>query len=159
MAAAADKSPDLRPILRVETGMHTTFIKKLAVDSTGHRILTVSDDRTARLWDARTGRALQVLRVPLDAAYEGMLYAAALTPDGRTAFVGGYTGLDIGTGGAIVYMFDTESGRLINRLKDLPPFSVENLEFSADGRVLAVCLADGGGLLLIDWRARPPPAS
>ena len=43
----------------------------------GARIVTASDDRTARLWDAGTGEALAVLR-----GHEGEVDSACFSPDG-----------------------------------------------------------------------------
>ncbi len=40
--------------------------------------LTAGDDRTARFWDARTGKPATVLR-----GHEGPIYAAAFSPDGQ----------------------------------------------------------------------------
>jgi WD40 repeat protein len=44
----------------------------------GRRILTASEDRTARLWDAETGAPGPVLR-----GYEGWVRSAVFSPDGR----------------------------------------------------------------------------
>ena len=44
----------------------------------GQRVVTASDDKTARLWDAATGQALATL-----AGHEGPVWAAAFSPDGQ----------------------------------------------------------------------------
>lgn len=137
------------PIPRVETGGHTSYIKKLAVDRAGTLVLTVSDDKTARLWQAATGRLLHVLRVPIRNAHEGQLYAGALSPDGRVAAVAGYTGF-FEAGQSSVYFFDTASGIMALRLLNLSDAAIDNLVFSDDGKFLAVCLADGRGVRIYD---------
>ena len=145
---AADVSAIL-PIPRVEAGGHTSYIKKLAVDRAGKLVLTVSDDKTARLWQASSGRLLRVLRVPIREGHEGQLYAGALSADGRVAAVAGYTGF-FERGQSSVYFFDTTTGILALRLTDLSDAAIDNLAFSDDGRFLAVCLADGRGVQIFD---------
>jgi WD40 repeat protein len=144
--------PDERPTPRVEVGAHTGSINKLSVDHDGKLLLTVSDDKTARLWDARTGRLLHVLRVPIENGHEGQLYAGALTPNGRIAAVAGYTGSYMGK--SIVYFFDTVSGRRLSEQSTSADSSVENLAFSNDGKVLAVCLSAGRGVRIFDLEKR-----
>ena len=43
----------------------------------GTRVLTASEDKTARLWDAATGQELQVLR-----GHEDWVHSAVFSPDG-----------------------------------------------------------------------------
>ena len=43
----------------------------------GTRVVTASDDRTARLWDAETGKEIAVLQ-----AHNGTVRSAAFSPDG-----------------------------------------------------------------------------
>src|SRR3569833_783123 len=38
------------PMLRIETGHHTSFIQSLAYDESRQRLITVSDDKTIRVW-------------------------------------------------------------------------------------------------------------
>jgi WD40 repeat protein len=138
------------PSPRVEVTTHTGYIKKLSVAPRGDYFVTVSDDKTARVWSIATGRLLHVLRVPLAAGHEGRLYAAAVAPAGDWLVVGGFTGLGVGQG-AVIYAFDSVQGRLLGAVTNLGPAAVENLVFSPDGKVLAICLADGAGVLFYDW--------
>lgn len=152
-SGSPSSSFDQAPRIKVEVGAHTGFIKKLAVSTDGTALLSVSDDRTARIWDARTGRLRRTLRVPLGVESEGKLAAAAFTPDGRFAVVGGFTGLTRDTGaGGVVYFFDTRNGQLVYGIDTRTPFAIENLEFSPNGQVLAICQADGQGVQFYDWR-------
>ena len=80
------------PILRIEPGMHTSRSNSVDVDAAGELLITSSDDKTARIWDARTGEVLQILRPPIGPGNEGYVYAAAISPDGRSAALGGWTG-------------------------------------------------------------------
>ena len=88
------EDPTAQPQPRLETGMHTAPIKRIATDAAGRWAVTASDDKTARVWAVATGEQLVVLRPPQDAGNEGKLYAVALSPDGATVALGGWTGWD-----------------------------------------------------------------
>jgi hypothetical protein len=55
-AAPAQEAPQSRPVLRLETGMHTAPIRAAAVDAAGQTLVTVSDDRTVCLAQTRGQR-------------------------------------------------------------------------------------------------------
>src|SRR3569832_456342 len=80
------------PMLRIETGHPTSFIQSLAYDESRRRLITVSDDKTIRVWQLPALEAVAIYRVPLAPRYKGQLYTAALSPDGRTLAVAGWTG-------------------------------------------------------------------
>src|SRR5262249_5330219 len=84
--------PTTRPLPRLETGMHTAMIRRIATDAAGRWAVTASDDKTARVWEVASGRQLAVLRPPQDVGDEGKLYAVALSPDGKVVAVGGSAG-------------------------------------------------------------------
>src|SRR3954469_14284567 len=84
--------PSTTPILRIEVGAHTAPITAVSADVAGRLGLTVSDDKTARLWELPAGRLLRVLRPPIGKGREGLLFCGALSPDGRLVAVGGWTG-------------------------------------------------------------------
>lgn len=142
LAGAARGELYMRPVLQVETGMHTAQIDALSVDAAGRFALTVSDDKTARLWRLDDGVLVQTLRVPIGPGNEGELYAGALSPDGRWAAMGGWTQGERAIGNWI-YLFDRETGRLHRRLAG-PADVVNALVFSPDGRHLAAVSWDGG---------------
>jgi len=113
--AATAAEPPTRPMLRVETGMHTTLIRRLVVDAPRNRLITCSDDKTIRVWQLPGPRLLATLRVPMDEGHEGQLFGLAVSPDGRSIAAGGWTGWDW-DGKASVYLFDIASGDLMRRL-------------------------------------------
>ncbi|MBI3516676.1 MAG: hypothetical protein HY060_21815, partial [Proteobacteria bacterium] len=80
--AAAPKEPPTAAFLRIETGRHSAAINRLASARGGTLLASVSDDKTARLWDGVTGELVSVLRVPVADGLEGALYSVALAPDG-----------------------------------------------------------------------------
>ena len=127
-----------QPQLRLELGFHTSAIKALVVDSAERFLVTASDDKTVRVWDVASGRLLNVLRPPIGDIDEGKMYAAAITPDGKGIAAGGWTGPETHS----IYIFDSQSGRMLHRLPDLRGVTL-HLAFSPDGRYLMAAL-DGG---------------
>ena len=142
--APSAAQPPARPILRIETGMHTAVIRRISVDEAGRFLVTGSEDKTVRVWEPATGRLLRVLRPPIGAGDEGKIYAVALSPDGRLIAAGGWTGSEWDQQNCI-YLFDRESGRLTRRLSGLPNV-VNHLAFSPDGSKLAAALFRGAGI-------------
>lgn len=146
------KDIETKPILHINTSMHTSDIWGLDADPAGKFVLTASQDKTARIWDAKTGDLLNVFRPPIDSGSEGMLYAGALSPDCKLAAVGGYTGYDW-TGTCNVYIFNTKSGQLtmvLTNFSELP----QKIAYSPDGRFLVVCMTGKGGVAVFstaDW--------
>lgn len=136
--------PPTEPQLRIEAGMHTNMINRIATDAQGRYAVTASDDKTARVWDAATGQLLQVLRPPMGAGSEGKLYTVALSPDGRSVAVGGWTGYAWDYQHS-VYLFDRASGQLTQRLSGLPNV-IKNLTYSPDGRYLVATLGGQNGV-------------
>ncbi|AEE51057.1 caspase family protein [Haliscomenobacter hydrossis] len=129
--------------LTLNTPMHTAKIGRISVDQGGRYLLTASNDKTAKLWDLGSGNLLRTLRPPIRAGDEGMLYAAALSPDGRVAAVGGWSKNND------IYLFDVSSGELFLCLSDLPNVILD-LQFSPDGHYLAVVLWGSNGIKI--WR-------
>lgn len=132
------------PMLRLETEMHTAQIRQISVDGANRYLATASHDKTARVWDLATGHLLRVLRPPIGAGQEGRLVAVALSPDGRTVAVGGWTGLTW-DGAASIYLFDRGSGQLLQRLTGLP-YGISALSYARDGQFLVALLLVKGGM-------------
>src|SRR3569623_1838134 len=83
LGVAAGEVPSA-PMLRIETGHHTSFIQSLTNNESRQRLITVSDDKTIRVWQLPALEAVAAYRVPIAPGYEGQLYPAALSPDGRS---------------------------------------------------------------------------
>jgi len=101
--SALGVEPPTEPFLRLEAGMHTAVIRGISVDAAAHLLLTVSYDKTARLWSPDDGHLIRVLRPPIGTGHEGHLEAGALSPDGRIAAVGGWTGWDWDGAGVSIF--------------------------------------------------------
>lgn len=140
------------PLLRIETGMHTAVITAMTRDGTGRFLITASDDKTARVWDAQTGDLLITLRPPVAQGYEGKLNAAAISFDGALVAVGGITGASWDQTTSI-YVMERATGRLLRRLS-AGREEILDLAFSPDGRYLAAGSGGREGLRVFrtsDW--------
>jgi WD40 repeat protein len=151
--ARAQQQPSSEPVLRVEIGMHTALIKRAAIDAAGRLLATAFDDKTVRLWSLADGAPIRILRPPIGDGNEGKLYAVAMSPDGKFLVTGGWTGYAWEKANSL-YVFETESGRLVRRVGGLPHV-VLHLAWSPDGRFVAASLAGAGGVRVLstnDWQ-------
>lgn len=141
------KEPPSIPLVRVETGMHTTMIRRVLPDLPRNRLITCSDDKTIRIWQMPEMRLISTLRVPIDNSHEGQLYAVAVSPDGKTVAAGGWTGWDWDNK-AYIYFFDVATGELIRRMSGFDNV-VSSLTWLPDGQHLAVGLQGYSGFHII----------
>jgi WD40 repeat protein len=139
------------PVLRIETGLHGGVIRRIDTDESNRFAVTASDDKTVRMWSLPDGRLLRVLRLPLglplDFGDVGKAFAVAISPDGGTVAVGGWT--RIGPHQNCIFLFDRGSGELTKRLADVPTY-VNHLAYSPDGRRLVASLARDIGIRVFD---------
>ncbi len=147
----------VQPFLRIETGMHTAIINRIAVDQQERYLVTASDDKTARVWDLQTRKLLQTLRPPIGEGNEGKLYAVAMSPDGKTVALSGWT---VSTNASEesnafnIYLFDRASGHLTHQIRGLPN-AILHLAYSFDGHYLAAALGGENGIRIYrsdDWQ-------
>lgn len=130
------------PFLTLNTEMHTAIINRISTDRRNRYALTCSNDKSARLWRLSDGQLLQTFRIPIGKDNEGKLYACALSPDGLTAALGGWTGYEWDNNHSI-YLFDTQSGVMKKRITGHLNVILD-LEYSPDGRYLAASLGSDG---------------
>jgi WD40 repeat protein len=146
--AQVGRIPVSEPILRIEAGQHGAAIWRIDTDAENRFAVTASDDKTVRIWSLPDGKLLRILRLPIDInnTNVGKAFAAAISPDGGTVAVGGWT---TAKGPYDVFLFDRTSGTLKQRLADLPNSST-HLVYSSDGRRLAASLGGGNGIRVFD---------
>lgn len=118
------------PILVIDPRGHSAMIKEVMFTQDGRRLISVSDDKTIRLWDVESGEIINTLRGQVGDGDEGRLYAGALSPDGRTLAVGGYFKNDE------IRIFNIDTGEQTGLLLGHSNV-IRALAFSADGRWLA----------------------
>jgi len=64
--------PGVRPVFR-----HDGPVNSAVFSPDGALIVTASADKTARIWDAATGKVIEVFR-----GHDSQVYSAAFSPDG-----------------------------------------------------------------------------
>jgi WD40 repeat protein len=128
------------PVLKIETGLHDAPIRAIGTDAENRFAVTAGDDKTARVWSLPDGNLQSVLHLPIGFGESGKARAVAISPDGRTIAVGGFTGTP---GLYNIFLFDRASGALMQRLPDLPGV-IYDLAYSLDGKRLAASLGSGG---------------
>ena len=130
-----------KPVLILNTEMHTAKISRFDTDAAGKHILTCSKDKTAKLWDANTGRLIRTFRPPIGAGNEGMLYACAISPDGKWVMTGGWSKSKNND----VYIFEANTGLLYHRISGLTNVILD-IEFSPNGNYFVVSLGNDSGI-------------
>jgi WD40 repeat protein len=139
---AADQFPSA-PVLMLDTGMHTSPINRIDVDRGERFVVTASDDKTARIWDLKTGRLLSTLRIPIGDGDLGKIYCAAISPDGNSVAMGGWTKLKAFS--HRIYILSRKSGELLHVISGLPNV-ILHLTYSSDGEYLVAMLGAGEGM-------------
>jgi len=131
------------PLLQMNSWMHTGDITQLALDGSSRYLVSSSKDKTVRVWEVATHRLMFVLRPPVGPGKEGILNSVAISPDGQTVAVGGYTKGDKDS--YSVYLFDLFSRKLVRSLPGQRS-PIHFLTYSPDGNFLVVLMGKGTGL-------------
>jgi WD40 repeat protein len=147
----AQDLPPQEPILRIEAGMHVGSVRGIDINASCTKMVTASDDKTARLWDIsdhnqRKPVLRQIYRPPINNGNRGQIYSVALSPDERWLAAGGWGLENAKTPGQSIYIFATSTGRLLRRLGPVDSFIVK-VAISPDGKYIA---AHDGSLYV--WR-------
>jgi WD40 repeat protein len=96
---------------------HRDDVLSVEVSPDGRRVVTASEDGDARIWDARTGETVHVLR-----GHVGTVFDASFSPDGRWVVTAGATtaGLWDATTGEFLYFLQGHRGPLRAAAFDAP---------------------------------------
>ena len=151
-APAAAPAPAADVQLRIEAGQHAGVVRRLALSPDERRLVTVGDDKTARVWSVPDQALQAVLRVPIGAGEAGRLYGAAFSPDGREIVVGGSLGG--APGGSRLYFFDAASGRALRSVA-IAAGDVKRLVWLKSPEAIAACSASPAMLALVSRDGRP----
>jgi WD40 repeat protein len=122
------------PRLALDAGGHTALVRRGLFVRGGKEVVTVSDDKTIRFWDAASGQPLRTLRTPRGVGIDGMLFAADVSSDGNTLAVAGCGSFHLGD--MPIYLIDIAEGRIDKVLRGHTGV-VNSLAFAARGHALA----------------------
>ncbi|MFN0125433.1 MAG: protein kinase domain-containing protein, partial [Verrucomicrobiales bacterium] len=114
---------------------HNGTVSSVAFSPDGQRIITGSEDGTAKVWETATGREVLTLK-----GRKGQVLSVAYSPDGRRIVTGsGDWGFGQIPGEATVW--DAESGQPLFELKE-HNYYVWSVAFSADGQRIVTAAGD-----------------
>lgn len=140
---AADLTTKPIPLLHLGE-QHTGKIVSISANRNDGNLLTISEDKTARVLNLNSKRLVSVLRPPQDDGMEGTLESGALSPDGKLAALGGITNVE--NKSISIPIFDVATGRLIRRIGVFYSAPL-GMAFSTNGHYLVVA---SGELVLIN---------
>jgi WD40 repeat protein len=78
------------PQIVIDSKGHSARISNLHYTSDGSHIVSISEDKTIKVWDVESGKMLRKFESQIGDGFEGMFYASALSPDGKLLAVAGY---------------------------------------------------------------------
>lgn len=119
---------------------HTGWIQAIAVSTDGKFLATGSRDTTVKIWDLTTGELLKNLWGHSDA-----VTALAFHPIEKNLLASG------STDGSIV-IWDVETGKPKYRHPTFNAYDPYDMEFSPDGKWLAIGAYASKGVRVIDWK-------
>lgn len=149
-AQVSDDPSAARPILVLDAGGHTAAVNRVVWTRDNSGLISVSNDKTIRIWDVATGESVRVLRPAIGSGPAGMLNAAAISPDGSLLAVAGYerAGTDHG-----IFVISLTTGDVRYTLRGHSNV-VLDVQFSRDGRWLASASGDNSARV---WPIPPAP--
>lgn len=124
---------------RVEVGAHNGIIREFAYDARRRIVISASDDKTLRVWDADDGYLYRTYRVPISSGHVGQLFSVDLAQARGLIAAGGWTPNSQAKAFA-VYFLDLDTGEIVQILDGLPDV-ISTLRFSPDEE--SICVAFG----------------
>ncbi len=123
------------PILVINTQGHSAMINDVAFTPDGQYVISVSNDKTMRFWDCKTGILERTLRAQIGDAQDGMLYCSAISANGLFFAVAGYPS-KYG-----IRVFNLETGEQSMNLSGNSEI-INDICFSPDNKMLASASTD-----------------
>ena len=108
---------------------HHGYINSAVFSSNGRKVLTSSDDKTARIWDVETGKELQKLE-----GHIGSVRSGIFSPDGKKVVTS--------SGDKTARIWDVETGKVLHVLAGHTDEAIQAV-FSPDGKKIVTGSADG----------------
>ncbi len=128
---------------------HSGKIFNILFTPDGKKIISVSEDKSIRIWDASTGEMLKKFESQVGDGPEGMFYASAISPDGKLLAVGGYPVSEEKKNYIII--IDIEKGEQVSTAVGHENV-INTLDFDATGKYLASGSDDG---TIRIWKVSP----
>lgn len=119
---------------------HTGWIQAISISADGKFLATGSRDTTIKIWDLSSGELLRTLWGHSDA-----VTALAFNPLERNLLASG------STDGSIL-IWDVTTGEVKYRHSPFKAYDPYDIEFSPDGKLLAIGAYASKGIRVIDWR-------
>ncbi|MBL7858021.1 MAG: caspase family protein [Cyclobacteriaceae bacterium] len=69
---------------------HSAKVHNILFTPDGRKIISISEDKTIRVWNAETGEMVQKFESQIGDGPEGMFYSSAISPNGKLLAVAGY---------------------------------------------------------------------
>ncbi len=127
-------------ILKIDDQSHQAQINEVILTSDKKEAITVSADKTTRVWDIKSGKEKRKILGEIDAGSNmGRIDTGALSIDDKYLAVGGYLGKGSGVENKRVgdiRVYDYKSGKLIKVLSGYSNDMIQYLKFSKDGKYL-----------------------
>lgn len=119
---------------------HAGKVHNLIFTPDGNRLISISEDKTIRIWNTQTGIQVKKFESQIGDGPEGMFYASALSPDGKLLAVAGY---QVSTEKEnYIIVIDVEKGEQVATAIGHTDV-INSLSFSGSGQFMASGSADG----------------
>ena len=119
---------------------HAGKVHNLIFTPDAASLISISEDKTIRIWNVQTGEIIKKFEGEIGDGYEGMLYASALSPNGKLLAVGGY---QVSTQKEnYVIIVDIEKGVQVATAMGHSD-AITSLSFTGSGQFLASGSSDG----------------
>ncbi len=132
------------PRIMINPMGHSGKVHNLIFTPDGGKLISVSEDKTIRIWNVNNGELVKKYETQIGDGFEGMLYASALSPDGKWLAVAGYQVSSEKQNYVIV--IDLEKGVQIATAIGHSDV-IYSLSFSGSGKYLASGSADGSVMI------------
>jgi WD40 repeat protein len=136
----ASQAGSAKPILVVDSEGHSEGVVSVFFTPDGQQLISISYDKTIRVWDLASGETVRVMRPPIGRGIRGTLHTAALSADGKWLAVAGQRSdpsLKVGS----IFIIDLDAERIEMVLKG-HEHMVMGLAFAPDRKRLAAGLGD-----------------
>jgi len=139
--------PD-QPHLRIETGVHSASVWRIASDAKAKYTVTASEDRTLRVWDTASGVLLKTIRAYYSGGNQGKFFAVDLTSDAKLIAAGGKMSSPNDEQDWL-YLYDRQTGEVVRNITNVPG-RIFHVRFSPDGKYILAALERGKGIVLYE---------